>query len=193
MKYGISLLLAAAIAAMACQPSQAATKRDPKPDLDKCVETVRAWNITLKHDTASFMGVSLERMPALFCQRLAEGIRSGRISYSDMNRLQLDQPTEIWLVIKGKSKAAAAATPAPRNSRFRTCSNVITGSFEVSASEKCPLGGSYSQAAGVPTVIEGKSKVAAPAPRNPKFRTCSNVFTGTFEVPASRKCPLGGG
>ncbi|MFD1982122.1 hypothetical protein ACFSOZ_05390 [Mesorhizobium newzealandense] len=68
-----------------------------------CVTSVQAaWGLTFKHDIASFMGVSQERMPALFCQRIAEGLRSGRISYSDINNLQLDQPTEIWMVIKGK-------------------------------------------------------------------------------------------
>ncbi|WP_292567265.1 hypothetical protein [Mesorhizobium sp.] len=190
MKSSISLLVAATLTLMACGPSQAGPKQASKANLDGCISAVHLWSITFKHEIASFMGVSQERMPALFCQRLAEGIRSGRISYSDINRVQLDQPTEIWLVIKGKSKAAAA-TPPPRNSRFRTCSNVITGSFEVSASEKCPLGGSYSQAAGVPTVIEGKSRVAAPAPRNSKFRTCSGT-TGTFQIPVSRKCPLSG-
>ncbi|MDX8467863.1 hypothetical protein RFM26_19395 [Mesorhizobium sp. VK23B] len=193
MKNAISLILATVISFAASQPSQAAAKRDLKPNLDKCVAAVQAWNITLKHDTASFMGVSLERMPALFCQRLGEGIRSGRISYSDINRLQLDQPTEIWLVIKGKSKAAATATPTPRSSRFRTCSNVITGSFEVPASEKCPLGGSYTQAAGVPTVIDGRRKVAtkAPTPRTSNFRTCRGI-EGTYQVPASQNCPLSG-
>ncbi|AZO07434.1 MAG: hypothetical protein E5W15_21905 [Mesorhizobium sp.] len=191
VKNSIYLLAAAALTLMTCGPSQAGTKQAPEANLDGCISAVHLWSITFKHEIASFMGVSQERMPTLFCQRLAEGIRSGRIGYSDINRVQLDQPTEIWLVIKGKSKAAAAATPAPRNSRFRTCSNVITGSFEVSASEKCALGGSYSQAAGVPTVIEGKSKVAAPAPRNSKFRTCSGT-TGTFQIPVSRKCPLSG-
>ncbi len=125
---------------MACHPSQATAKRDPKPNLDKCVAAVQAWNITLKHDTASFMGVSRERMPALFCQRLAEGIRSGRISYSDINRLQLDQPTEIWMVIKGKSKAAATQAPPAPTSKFRTCSG-FDGPFQVPASQKCPLSG----------------------------------------------------
>jgi hypothetical protein len=193
VKNGIFLLLAAVVVFTGGESSQAAAKRDQKLNLDGCIEEVHAWNVTLKHDIASFMGVSQERLPALFCQRLAAGLRSGRISYSDVNNLQLDQPTEIWMVLKGKSKAAARATPAPRNPKFRTCSNVITGSFEVASSEKCPLGGSYSQAAGVPTVIEGRPKAAPPTPRNPKFRTCSNVFTGTFEVPASEKCPLGGG
>ncbi|MCT2575865.1 MULTISPECIES: hypothetical protein [unclassified Mesorhizobium] len=191
MKSSISLLVATALTLMTCGSSQAATKQASAANLDGCISAVHLWSITFKHEIASFMGVSQERMPALFCQRIAEGIRSGRISYSDINRLQLDQPTEIWLVIKGKSKAAAAATTAPRNSKFRTCSNVITGSFEVAASEKCPLGGSYSQAAGVPTVIEDRPKAAPSAPRNPKFRTC-NGTTGTFQIPVSRKCPLSG-
>ena len=140
MKKAIFLLLAAVIVFTGGQSSQAAAKREQNSD--GCISAVHLWSISFKHEIASFMGVSQERMPALFCQRLGEGIRSGRISYSDLNRLQLDQSTEIWLVIKGKSKAAARA-PAPRNSRFRTCSNVITGSFEVAASEKCPLGGGY--------------------------------------------------
>lgn len=193
VKNSISLLVAAALTLMTCGSSQAGAKQAPEANLDGCISAVHLWSITFKHEIASFMGVSQERMPTLFCQRIAEGVRGGRISYSDINRLQLDQPTEIWLVIKGKSKAAAAATPPPRNPRFRTCSSVFSGSFEVFASERCPLGGSYSQSAGVPTVIEGKSKVAAPAPRNPKFRTCSNLHGGSFEVPASEKCPLGGG
>jgi hypothetical protein len=192
LKNRIILLLTAAVISIACQVAIAGSKPS-EPNMAKCVASARVWDLTVKHQLASFMGVSLDRMPALFCQRIFEGVRTGRISFSDLNAIQFNQPTEIWLVIKGKSKAAAAATPPPRNSRFRTCSNVITGTFEVSASEKCPLGGSYSQAAGVPTVIEGKSKAATPVRRNPKFRTCSNVYSGTFEVPASRKCPLGGG
>ncbi|MER9870568.1 hypothetical protein NKJ35_25915 [Mesorhizobium sp. M0136] len=193
MKNGVFILLATVTALTVCQLSEASAKRNPGANLGGCVTAVHLWSITLKHDIASFMGVSQEHMPALFCQRLAEGVRTGRISYSDINSLQLDQPTEIWMVIKGKSKAAARATPAPRNPKFRTCSNVITGSFEVAASEKCPLGGSYSQATGVPTVIEGRPKAAPSTPRNSKFRTCSNVYAGSFEVPASKKCPLGGG
>ncbi|MFC3326483.1 hypothetical protein [Mesorhizobium cantuariense] len=134
------------------------------------------------------MGVSLERMPALFCQRLAEGVRSGRISYSDINNLQLDQPTEIWMVIKGKSKAPPQP-PAPRNSKFRTCKS-FDGPFQIPASQKCPLSG-YAQGSGVPMVIEGRPRAATPAPRNSKFRTCKG-FDGTFQVPAAQKCPLSG-
>ncbi|WP_328824843.1 hypothetical protein [Mesorhizobium neociceri] len=187
MKKAIFLLLAAAIVFTGCQSSQAAAKREQNPD--GCISAVHLWSITFKHEIASFMGVSQERMPALFCQRLGEGIRSGRITYSDLNRLQLDQSTEIWLVIKGKSKAPPQA-PAPRNSKFRTCYR-NNGAFQVPASQKCPLSGhaQFDQ----PTKIEmkGKSEAASPAPRNPKFRTCSGI-TGTFQIPVSQKCPLSG-
>ena len=140
-KWHLSSTGLAFVSTVVCQPSEASAKRDPNTDLSGCVTAVHAWSITLRHDIASFMGVSQERMPALFCQRLAAGLRSGRISYSDVNNLQLDQPTEIWMVIKGKSKAAAATqAPAPRNSKFRTCSG-IDGTFQVPASQKCPLSG----------------------------------------------------
>lgn len=139
MKNRLFLLLAAVAVFAGCQSSQAAGKRDEKPNLDGCVAAVHAWSITLKRDIGSFMGVSQERMPALFCQRLAAGLRSGRISYSDINNLQLDQPTEIWLVIKGKPKSTPHA-PAPRNSKFRACKGV-DGTFQVPASQKCPLSG----------------------------------------------------
>ncbi|MER9403910.1 hypothetical protein NKI36_07585 [Mesorhizobium caraganae] len=138
MKNAIFLLLAAAIVFTGCQSSQAAAKREQNSD--GCISAVRLWSISFKHEIASFMGVSQERMPALFCQRLGEGIRSGRITYSDLNRLQLDQSTEIWLVIKGKSKAAAKAAPAPRNPNFRTCKGT-EGTFQVPVSQKCPLSG----------------------------------------------------
>lgn len=186
------ILLATVTALTVCQLSEASAKRNPGANLGGCVTAVHAWGITLKHDIASFMGVSQERMPALFCQRLAEGVRTGRISYSDINSLQLDQPTEIWMVIKGKSKAATQA-PAPRTSQFRTC-NRNNGIFQIPASRKCPLSG-HAQL-DQPTEIEmvkGKSKAAPSTPRNSKFRTCSNVYAGSFEVPASKKCPLGGG
>ena len=138
MRNAIFLLLTAAIVFTGGQSSQAAGKREQNSD--GCISAVHLWSISFKHEIASFMGVSQERMPALFCQRLGEGIRSGRITYSDLNRLQLDQSTEIWLVIKGKSKAAAKAAPAPRNSKFRACKGT-EGTFQVPVSQKCPLSG----------------------------------------------------
>ncbi|KAA3451380.1 hypothetical protein C7I87_07260 [Mesorhizobium sp. SARCC-RB16n] len=141
MKNSISLLLGAVVVLSVCQASQAGAKRDPKVDMNECIASARTSDLTFKHDMASFMGVSQERMPALFCQRLADGIRSGRISYSDINRLQLDQPTEIWMVIKGKPKPAKVTqAPAPRSLKFRNCSGV-DGAFQVPVSQKCPLSG----------------------------------------------------
>ncbi|MBZ9675295.1 hypothetical protein [Mesorhizobium sp. ES1-1] len=134
VKNSFSLLLAAVAVLAVCQSSQAGAE-----DMTACTDSVRAWNITAKHDIASFMNVSLERLPALVCQRLYAGVKSGRISYSDINRLQLDQPTEIWLVLKGKSKTALKAPP-PRKSNFRTCTG-IDGSFQIPAVRKCPLSG----------------------------------------------------
>lgn len=142
MKTGIVLLLLATAVFAGSQSSQAAGKREPKADLSSCVSAVQAaWDLTFKHEIASFMGVSQERMPALFCHRIAEGLRSGRISYSDINNLQLDQATEFWTVIKGKPKPAKVTqAPAPRSLKFRNCSGV-DGAFQVPISQNCPLSG----------------------------------------------------
>jgi len=190
VKNSISLLLGVVVVLVVCQSSQAGAKRDPKADMNECIASARTRDLTFKHDMALFMGVSQERMPALFCQRLADGIRSGRISYSDINNLQLDQPTEIWMVLKGKPKAAAPTqAQAPRSPNFRDCSG-IDGTFQVPASQKCPLSG-WAQNSGVPTAIEGKRRAVPPPPQNPRFRNCSGI-DGTFQVPASQKCPLSG-
>ncbi|WP_245481829.1 hypothetical protein [Mesorhizobium sp. M7A.F.Ce.TU.012.03.2.1] len=79
------------------------------------------------------MGVSQERMPALFCHRIAEGLRSGRISYSDINNLQLDQATEFWTVIKGKP-----SPPRSRKPRRHGRSNSATAAV-LTAPSKFPF------------------------------------------------------
>ena len=194
MNNGILLLLGAVfVSTVVCQPSEAGPKHEPNTDLNGCVTAVHSWGITLKHDIASFMGVSQESMPALFCQRLAAGLRSGRISYSDINNLQLDQPTEIWMVIKGKSKPPEVTqAPAPRSSKFRNCTG-IDGAFQVPVSQKCPLSGyaHFDQ----PTEMDAKGRPKATtqvsAPRASNFRTCSGM-DGIFQIPVSQKCPLSG-
>jgi len=85
---------------------------------------------------------------------------------------------------------AKAATPARRNSKFRTCNGFDGGSFQIPASHTCPLSG-YAQAPGVPMAIESKPKPATPAPWTRKFRTCNGV-DGTFQVPVAQTCPLSG-
>ena len=191
MKNSISLVLGVlCISAMACQPLEASPKRESKTGLSGCVAAVDAWGLTLKHDIASFMGVSLERMPPLLCQRLAEGVRSGRISYSDINRIQSDRSTEFWLVIKGKTKPTTTRAPAPRARNFRNC-NGVDGAFQVPLSQKCPLSGYAHSEIG--TGGKGKSRaVARQAPAwTRKFRTCKGI-DGSYQIPVSRKCPLSG-
>jgi hypothetical protein len=189
MKKGCILLVAAALLAAGSVPATSA-KRETKNGLGGCLAAVQMWSVGFKHEIASFMGVSLDRMPSLFCQRLAEGVRSGRIGYSDINRLQLDQATEIWLVIKGKSKAASAAqAPAPWTRKFRTCSGVH-GAFQVPASQECPM--SNFAPPGIGTVVKSKPKAKqAPPAWTRKFRTC-DAITGSFQIPASQNCPLSG-
>ncbi|RWB71874.1 MAG: hypothetical protein EOQ50_20235 [Mesorhizobium sp.] len=145
MKNRISLLLTATVVAIGCQVSVAAKKHtDASPantELAKCIASARVWDITFKHELASFMGVSLDRVPATFCQRIIEGVRTGRISFSDVNAIQLSQPTEIWMDIKGKPKRPPVThSLPPQSSRFRNCSG-IDGSFQVPISQKCPLSG----------------------------------------------------
>jgi hypothetical protein len=140
LKNRILLLLTATVVAIGCQAAMA-SKKPPEPSMAKCVASARVWDITFKHELASFMGVSLDRVPAIFCQRIFEGVRTGRIGFSDVNAIQLSQPTEIWMVIKGKPKEPPVThSLPPRSSRFRNCSG-IDGSFQVPISQKCPLSG----------------------------------------------------
>ncbi|WP_292077447.1 hypothetical protein [Mesorhizobium sp.] len=116
----------------------AATK-PPEPNMAKCIASARVWDITFKHQLATFMGEPLDRVPALVCQRLYDGFRTGRISFSDINAIQLDQPTQIWKVIKGNSRGS---TPAPSRApvKYRTCTG-IDGTFQIPATRNCPLSG----------------------------------------------------
>ena len=84
----------------------------------------------------------------------------------------------------------ASQTPATQTSRLRTCNGFDGGSFQIPASQTCPLSG-YAQASGVPMAIGSKPKPATPAPWTRKFRTCNGV-DGTFQLPISQKCPLSG-
>ncbi|MER8646615.1 hypothetical protein [Mesorhizobium sp. M1252] len=84
-----------------CQTGQEQVKQDPEAAFDRCITKVAISNISAKHEIAAFMGVSLERMPPLLCRRLVDAMKTGRLTFSDINRLQFDQSTDIWKVIKG--------------------------------------------------------------------------------------------
>jgi nitrous oxide reductase accessory protein NosL len=97
------LTVSAMIVALAgCQNSQEAVKQDPKAAFGRCMANVATWNITAKHEATAFMGVSAANMPTVFCRRLVDAMLSGRLTFSDINRLQTNQSTDVWRVIKGK-------------------------------------------------------------------------------------------
>ena len=92
-----------AMAAMlaGCQTGQEQVSQDPKAAYERCISKVAISNVSAKHEIAAFMGVSQERMPPLLCRRLVDAMKSGRLTFSDINRLQFDQSTDLWKVIKG--------------------------------------------------------------------------------------------
>nr|WP_145994426.1 hypothetical protein [Mesorhizobium loti] len=102
MKKYLLALLAAAIVLMGNQTVRADNRPDFKTGLERCMRGYPSIPISAKEEIRTFMGVSKERAPAVFCQRSAKAIASGRITLSDINRLQESRSTEIWKVIKGR-------------------------------------------------------------------------------------------
>ncbi|HEV2506601.1 MAG TPA: hypothetical protein VGV39_26240 [Mesorhizobium sp.] len=102
MKRKVFALLAATAVLAGNQTAQAANKAEIKAANDRCVTSYASIPLSTKEEIRGFMGVSKERAPALFCQRLVRAFVSGRITFSDLNRLQENRSTEIWKVIKGR-------------------------------------------------------------------------------------------
>jgi hypothetical protein len=102
MKAWLWVLPAMIVALAGCQTGQDAAKQDPKAAFDQCIANVALWSITAKHEATAFMGVTGERMPTILCRRLVDAMLSGRLTFSDINSLQLNQSTEVWKVIKGR-------------------------------------------------------------------------------------------
>ncbi len=102
MKNCLFVLLAATIVLSGSRTTQAADRPDVKTGFARCMKNYPSFPLSAKEEIRTFMGVSKERAPGLFCQRLAKAVASGRITLSDINRLQENRSTEIWKVIKGK-------------------------------------------------------------------------------------------
>lgn len=102
MKKEFYASLAAVMVLTGGQTAQAGNKPDIKAGIDRCIKHYATIPLSVKEEFRTFMGVSKERVPAIFCQRLVKAFASGRITYSDINRLQESRSTEIWKVIKGK-------------------------------------------------------------------------------------------
>ena len=102
MKNYLVALLATAVVLTGIHKAEAGSKPDIKAGIARCVESYSLFSRSLKEELRTFMGVSKERAPALFCQRLIRAVASGRITFSDINRLQENRSTDIWKVIKGR-------------------------------------------------------------------------------------------
>jgi hypothetical protein len=102
MKRAFLILPATVVALAGCQTGQDRVRNDPKAAYERCVKGFAVENITAKHEIAAFVGVSVERMPSVVCRRLVDAAKTGRLSLSDINRLQLDQPTDVYRILKGK-------------------------------------------------------------------------------------------
>lgn len=102
MRNKLRASLAAIAVLSACQTSLADDKSDIKAANERCVKSYAVFPLSFKEELRTFMGVSKERAPAVFCQRLVKAVASGRITFSDINRLQESRHTEIWKVIKGR-------------------------------------------------------------------------------------------
>lgn len=102
MKKYLFALFAATVVLASSQITQAGNKPDVKTGLARCMKSYPSLPFSAKEEIRTFMGVSKERAPAVFCQRLAKAVASGRITLSDINRLQENRSTEIWKVIKGR-------------------------------------------------------------------------------------------
>lgn len=100
-----SLLLGSLAAAMVLaggQGAYAGNKPNIKAGIDQCMKSYPSLPLSAKEEIRTFMGVSKERAPAIFCQRVVRAVASGRITFSDINRPQENRSTEIWKVIKGR-------------------------------------------------------------------------------------------
>lgn len=102
MKKCLFALFAAACVLASSQITRAGEKPDVKAGLDRCMKSYPSLPLSAKEEIRTFMGVSKERAPALFCHRVVTAMAKGRITYSDINRLQENRSTEIWKVIKGR-------------------------------------------------------------------------------------------
>lgn len=67
----------------------------------RCMKNVQSWELGWKTEASQFMGVSKDRLPAVFCQRVGAAIEQGRLTEADMIGLRRGHSTRIWKIIKG--------------------------------------------------------------------------------------------
>lgn len=70
-------------------------------DLQSCMNRIRLMGPGTKSQLRQLTGASEARLPSVVCSRLARGVRSGRITWADVGRMQRGQGTQVFRILKG--------------------------------------------------------------------------------------------
>ncbi len=87
MKASYKILFGIIVLASGCTTIQDDVKNRREATIASCVRQVEISRAIFKEDAIAYMGVSRERLPGVLCNRLADGVASGRINQSDLNGL----------------------------------------------------------------------------------------------------------
>ena len=90
------------IAVGGCSTVQDDVKSDREAAVASCIRQVELSGPRFKQHAMTYIGVSQERLPSVMCNRLADGVASGRTNQSDINGLiSTGQPTTKFTFLKG--------------------------------------------------------------------------------------------
>ena len=76
-------------------------RRSNTGDLQRCMNSIRLAGPGAKSQLKQLTGASEARLPSVVCTRLARGVRSGRITWADVGRMQRGQGTQVFRILKG--------------------------------------------------------------------------------------------
>jgi hypothetical protein len=96
------ILPAILIALGGCSTVQDDVRNNREAAVASCMRQVELSGARFKQHALAYMGVSKERLPSLMCNRLADGVASGRINQSDLDGLiRTGQLTAKFRFLKG--------------------------------------------------------------------------------------------
>jgi hypothetical protein len=85
-----------------CTTVQDDVKNNRETTVAGCIRRVELSGARFKEHAMAYMGVSRERLPSDLCNRLADGVASGLINQSDLDRLiRTGQLTAKFNFLKG--------------------------------------------------------------------------------------------
>jgi hypothetical protein len=99
-----ALVSCAIIGGCATSEPQAGAKgkeMTPEAAVEVCLKKVKWWPLSIKHEAATLMRVSLDKMPPLLCQRLIAAIASGRLTPQQIAKLRTAAGSDFYKIIKG--------------------------------------------------------------------------------------------